>query len=163
MGRRGPQPTPTAVLAARGSWRAAARKGEPQPKVCVPKPPTWLSDDGRRFWREIAGMLAELGVMTEADKYPLALLVDALAQYLAARESVTTDGKLDPEKATWTTDNGAVCQHPCVGIMNKAWDRVLKLSREFGMTPASRTGIAVGAKDGETEGEGKERLFSLGG
>ena len=162
MGKRGPQPTPTAVLAARGSWRAAARKGEPQPKIGVPECPSWISDIGREYWTEIAGMLAELGVMTEADRYPLALLVDALARYIAARDAVTTDGVLDQNKATYTTEGGAVCQHPAVGQMHKAWEQVLKLSREFGLTPASRAGITVGATSGEADGEKKDRLFRLG-
>ena len=162
MGRRGPQPTPTAVLEARGSWRAAARKGEPQPKVMVPDCPAWVSDLGREYWDEVAGMLAELGVMTEADRHPLALMVDALARYVAARAMVTTDGVLDEAKATYTTEGGAVCQHPAVNQMNKAMDQTMRLAREFGLTPSSRSGIIVGATSGAKEGESKDRLFRLG-
>ena len=49
----------------------------------------------------------------------------------------------DGVKFIATTDKGNVIQHPAVGVRNKAWERVVKLARQFGMTPSARAGMAI--------------------
>lgn len=152
MGKSGPPPTPTAILAARGSWRAAGREGEPQSPVCVPECPPWVNESARPWWAEIAGQLAEMGVMTAPNRVPLGLLVDALADYLAASKELSEQGM------TFKTDKGYVGQHPAVSIRVNAWERLLKVCKEFGLTPASRTSVRmVGGK--EKPEDNKSRFF----
>ena len=151
MAGNGPAPTPTAILAARGSWRAGTRDGEPQSPVCVPDCPDWVSETGRSWWTEIAGQLAEMGVMTAPYTVPLAMLVEALADYLDVKE------KLKGQDLIYTTDKGSVGKNPLVTIKEDAWRRVILAAKEFGLTPASRTRTRI--ETAGKEKKGKARLF----
>ena len=151
MAGNGPAPTPTAVLAARGSWRAGTREGEPQSPVCVPECPEWVSEKAREWWPEIAGQLAEMAVMTAPYAVTLALLTDALADYLEVKEA------LKGEPLTYTTDKGSVGKNPLVTIKEDAWKRVILAAKEFGLTPASRTRTRI--ESAGKEKKGKARLF----
>lgn len=44
---------------------------------------------------------------------------------------------------TITTDKGNVIQHPAVGIANSALQNMLKIGREFGLSPSSRTALSI--------------------
>jgi phage terminase small subunit len=136
MGRRGPKPTPTPLLKLRGSWRGESRAGEIVPEVQTPMAPTWLRKKAVRYWPDIAEMLAGLGLMTREYSVALALLVDALADW------VMWAGECDKPKSSfneWT--NKA-----------KAWERVLKACREFGLTPSAITSVKSVKQDAPDEG-----------
>lgn len=145
MGKRGPKPTPTSVLELSGSWRAKKRKadGEPRPEPTLCVCPDWVTGAARAYWPEIAPMLSDAGITTACDSVALGLLVDSLAEYVAAKAEVDQVGLVT------VTEKGNVVQHPVVGVMHNSRDAVLRLLREFGMTPSSRTGIQVAGKDGE--------------
>lgn len=152
MAGNGPAPTPTAVLAARGSWRAATRSGEPQTPVCVPPCPSWVSERGREWWTEVVGQLAEMGVMTAPYAVPLALMVEALADYLEAAEQLRHSG------LTRETALGGTSKNPLVTIRDDAWKRAMMAAKEFGLTPASRTRTRMESA-GAGKKEGKGRFF----
>jgi P27 family predicted phage terminase small subunit len=142
MGKRGPKPTPNKTLEMRGSpWAKYApnRKGvdAPDPVVETSPCPDWVTGLAREHWDEISQMLKDQDVLTRMDNIALALLVDALAQYIQAKQ------EHEGGSVTITTAQGNVIQDPCVGVINKAWERVLKALREFGMTPSSRTAVSV--------------------
>jgi len=143
MGRRGPKPTPTAVLAARGSWRAKARPHEPKGVVCVPECPDWVTKnkhaDGRKMFVELATQLAALGIMTENDTLTLALLCDSWVRYIEAKNRIDKEGMLLKSKK----DGGGVYAHPLMGVMNSSWERILKGCQHFGLSPASRAGLTT--------------------
>ena len=86
MGRRGPKPVPTSVLALRGSWRADARKGEPQPEPLddVPTPPKWVGKPGVELWQELAKPLLDAGVLTTWDVQRFAAMCRAWSDYVLA-------------------------------------------------------------------------------
>lgn len=140
MGKRGPKATPTAARRRRGTFRADRHGGAPEPPAAKPRRPTWLGEDAARLWPAIATELEAMGVLAKVDQTALALLCQALADYLAARKTV------DEEGATFTTEKGYIAQHPAVGIMGNAWARVMKLARDFGMTPSARAGLKVDGK-----------------
>jgi len=129
--------TPTRLLKARGSKMARYRKEEPQPPDGIPKIPSWISKAGREHWLEIAGQLQLMGVLTRVDQAGLVLLVDALAQYIKARDEVDESG------ITTVTEKGYEIQRPVVAARNNAWERVLKLLKEYGLTASSRAGLKV--------------------
>jgi len=156
MGQRGPKKTPTAVLAARGSRRAKdkSRQGEPHPEVVIPKHPIWVSPKAKKYWKEIAPMLADYGVITNWDRIALALLVDTLADYIAAKKLIVKHGEITPSK------KDAVYQYPAVGIKNRTFENVLKLCREFGLTPASRSNVQI-EKASDPKENPKARFFKV--
>lgn len=152
MGKRGPKPTPTATLKVRNSRLVSQRGAEPSPPVELPPAPKWLQGAALARWAELGSMLVAQGLLTRLDALALALLVDALGEYLDAREIVAQTG------LTTETDNLNVIQHPAVGIMHRAWENVLKILREFGLTPSARSGVAVAPADKDGK-DAKRRFF----
>lgn len=150
MGKRGPPPTPTSELNRRGSWRGKTREGEPQGEVGLPPCPEWVSERVRHRWGEVGGMLVRMRVLTLADETALALLLEALASYLDA------DDLYEPTRLTVVSEKGVVSADPIVKIRGEAWDRVLKILREFGLTPSSRTAVTkIVEEDGNKGGKGR--------
>lgn len=143
MGKRGPKPTPTKILEARGSWRAKTRKGEPRLDVAVCACPDWVTGLAREYWPQVSGALASAGVTTRLDAIELGLLVDALAEYIDARTDVARRGYMVRSLKGNTVPN------PMLHVMHHAREFCLKMLRENGMTPSSRTGIQVPDKDGD--------------
>lgn len=158
MGKRGPQKTPTKILAMRGSVLVPRRKEEPQLPAAVPQPPTWLPAASCRQWEHLAPLLDQVGILTDADQSAFALYAEALAQYIEARDMVYgTKGKKGTGLYTKTL-SGSETIHPAVRIMQEAWDRTMKASREFGLTPASRAGVTR-TRDKHADTDPKARFF----
>ena len=131
-----------------GTDRADRRNdAEPKPDASDQKPPTWLKGRARREWKRIAPMVADMGVLTVADNDAAALMCDALAEYIEAREVVRQHGATYEAEAK----NGAVIVRPraVVGMYQDAWRRVLRVMTDFGMTPSSRAKVQAGEKKSE--------------
>lgn len=155
MGKRGPRPTPTPILKARGSWRAKKRAGETPAAPGAPTAPAWLEDEARETWERLVDELLPLGVVTALDQTALAILCQAVLDYVGARKIVREEG------ITLVSVKGAIYQHPVVGIANRAWERVLRACKEFGLTPAARAGLKI--EKPETKDDGKARFFKTVG
>lgn len=108
----------------------------------MPSAPRWMSLEAKRQWRRLAPRLFKTGLLTEVDGVGLAMLCEAIGQYVEGKEIVEREGTIA------ISDQGNVYQHPAVGLMKTARAEVLKWAREFGMTPAARSRINV-----ETAGE----------
>ncbi len=145
MGARGPAAKPTVLKRLQGNpGKRALNRKEARPGARrAPSAPRWLSVEGRREWRRIAPRLFGCGLLTEVDGVSLALLCEALAQYVSAKEIVDKEGVLA------RSDKGNWYLHPAVGVMTSARGEVLKWAREFGMTPSARSRISVEAADDE--------------
>jgi P27 family predicted phage terminase small subunit len=143
MGKRGPTPTPTETLKRQGRYRPDRRKNEPEAPVASARKPAWVKGLAAKHWKQIAPLLIDAKLLTVLDTVALGLLCDALAEYLEAGEIVEAAAKDGEVKFVATTDKGNVIQHPVVGVRNKAWERVVKLARQFGMTPSARAGMAI--------------------
>lgn len=142
---RGRKPTPTAILAARGSPEAGRRGAwEPTPAGGTPKCPRTLDAIGRREWRRLSAELAGMGVLAKCDQAALAALCDSISVWVRATATVNAEG------LTIVTPKGFRMPHPAVGIARNAADRIVKYSTEFGLTPAARPKIHAAPK---TEGE----------
>jgi P27 family predicted phage terminase small subunit len=137
MGKRGPKPVPTETLRKRGSTLVPRRTeaGEPQLELCTPEAPAWLGKGAKKHWPEMAEMLADMGVLTRADRGALAAFCDILAVYIRARNQV------DRETLTITNVQGNVIINPAVKVMQAAWAQFMKACAEFGLTPSARSGV----------------------
>lgn len=158
---RGPKPTPSKVLELRGSWRAAARKGEPQPEIKIPNPPYWLTDQrGVEMFKELADEMAQCGYMTRIDKNALANVCRAFTQYLDAADVVEKEGytiKYENERGT------VIHSNPAISARDKAWDQFFKGLEAFGLTPSSRTRVRVGSSPQKKGAKTvAEKLFKTG-
>jgi P27 family predicted phage terminase small subunit len=130
MGKRGPAPKPTALKKLAGNpGKRRLNEREPAPTVGRPEMPRWLKGKAVTEWLHVAPILEQMGVLTQADQIGLALLADAVADYVELREK---------DKRRKGSNGTAVRQ---------ARADVLKLCREFGLTPSSRTSLQVAPQD----------------
>ena len=121
----------------------------------IPDPPPMLADEtvnevlahwrqrGLEHWDRLTGYLAESNLLTQVDGDALALLCLAFVEYEEADKEVSLYGM------TVMSDKGGVYQHPAVGVRTNAWKKILRLCREFGMTPSARASLKAG--DGKEE------------
>lgn len=142
---KGRKATPTKLKVLRGNpGKRPLPKSEPQPPTVpadkVPKPPSWLDGKAKHAWRHVAPLLADIRVLTRADRHALELLVDAYSEWRDCRAAVRKHG---PVQTVRTKAGGEmVRQRPEVAMAANAWRRVMAALAEFGLTPASRTRVA---------------------
>lgn len=151
MAGRRPKPTALKELAGNPGKRPLNPR-EPKPRPKAPPPPATLSDAEKATYRRLARTLSGMGVVTVADGTALALLAVALTQYWDARAQVTKLG------AVVKTAAGNLIQNPYLPVANKAWEQVMRLLSEFGLTPASRSRVQT--LDGTGEMSLADLLFA---
>lgn len=148
MGRRGPPPTPTAILRQRGSHRANERPKEPTLVPGRPQCPQWLRGDARRAWKKLIPMLEAMGVLSRSDGNAIARYCDLLAQWREVRVWCDQNGtsypirKLNPETGELYVVGFKL--FPQVRLANEYATLLLRLEREFGLTPSARARLAMG-------------------
>lgn len=140
MGSRGPQPTPTAILEKRGSWRAKINPDEPMPSKSTPVAPDFVTDSALTLWNETVFELEAMGVLTQADKNLLARYCVLYDRWIQAERKIKARGMVYPVKGQ---DGNiiAVKEFPEVRIASNLSSQLLQMEREFGLSPASRTRI----------------------
>jgi P27 family predicted phage terminase small subunit len=159
MGLRGPPPKPTALEKAEG-WpghRKGKRAAEPTPteltiaeakRRCPPD----LQKDERRWWRYYAETLVPLNVVSEADLVALARLAKATAERIRFEAVMNKSGPIHFHEKSWRigkdekgnpvmASSRVPMLSPLYSVVSGLRDQELKLLREFGMTPASRTNV----------------------
>ena len=147
MGKRGPAKTPTAILEARGSWLAKTRKDEPQAEG-VPLCPDWLTDEAKLIWNRLLPMLQGIGVVGAVDENAMARYCQTFALWRTCVMFVAEHGM---------ENNGK--EYPHTGRASQLADQLLRIERQFGMTPASRANLAIDTTKQPKEPSGKERFF----
>jgi P27 family predicted phage terminase small subunit len=115
---------------------------EPQPLPVSPTCPAHLDADAKKEWRRLVKILMRMRVLTEADGMALASLCQTWSTMTKAQQKLNETGML------LKTPSGYVQQSPLISIVNSCTETVTRLSREFGLTPASRTRIHAGPKSG---------------
>ncbi|NOT02353.1 MAG: phage terminase small subunit P27 family [Phycisphaerales bacterium] len=159
MGRRGPKPLPGAILAFRGSPRANRRTDETVvAEPGIPPMPEWLNDHAKATWHDLAPKLSAMGVLTTADGLAFARYCDLWARWTDATRFIAENGMT----TTITRRTGRVdhVAYPQVRIASRLSDELLKLEREFGMTPCSRVGLRV--QPPSVTNTGKATYFNRG-
>ncbi len=146
MGYRGPIPKPTTfeILEGRPGHRPINRN-EPKPRNVAPKCPEHLDEKARREWRRIVPILMRMRVLTEADGYALASLCQTYSTMVKAQEKLNETGFL------YKSPSGYVMQSPVLAVVNQCIETIVKLSREFGLTPAARSRVITTAAEPELD------------
>lgn len=154
MGLRGPQPKPTAIRELEGVKPSTNRFEPKPPKISSVPAPDWLSEDGRRYWSRIIPMLANIGMLTEADLPLIERYCDFLADWKHCRDFLAKAGTIcypiketvevtDPEtgEIKKVRETRYMQEFPHVAKKLKISEHLLRIEQHFGMTPASRTRI----------------------
>lgn len=85
----------------------------------------------------MAPALFELGLLTSIDETLLALLCQAVADFAEARGKLAEQGKII------MSPNGYPIINPWQSLSNKAYEQIVKVASEFGLSPSSRTRLTV--------------------
>jgi P27 family predicted phage terminase small subunit len=137
-GQRGPAPKPTALKKLLGNpGKRKLNEAEPVPRAGLPHCPDHLDPVAQKEWNRLVPILTAMRVLTEADYIALANLCQAYSILIAAQVQLNKTGIL------YKTKTGYVQQSPLLGIITAQTTIVNNLLREFGLTPSSRTRIAV--------------------
>jgi P27 family predicted phage terminase small subunit len=94
--------------------------------------PLELGPVARREWDRIVSVLNETGVLTPFDRGPLAIYCVAYQLWLEAAQA------LEKFNVMLKSPNGFPQQSPYLSVLNKQAEIMMKISSEFGFTPASR-------------------------
>ena len=134
----GRKPKPTALKLVQGNpGKRKLNTREPRPRPAnLGNAPRWLPAEGQRQWRKVGKELAEIGVLSALDQHALALYC---MEYARWREYQ----KRAKGAETLINDKGNEIQNPYLRLADRAFDHMLKIMSEFGMTPSSRTRLQV--------------------
>jgi len=169
MGSRGPAPTPTAILAMRGSWRAKIRPGEPQPPKGTPKCPAHLTPAQKTIWRRLVNMLKLMNILTKVDGTQLERYCVYYCRWRECEEFIAKNGISYPIKSDEPTyyvvrmpgSKTAVIgfvEHPQLRESHRLDVALKHIEMQFGLTPAARARL-VAQPTSETDLK-KQRFFS---
>lgn len=138
---RGRKPTPSILNDLRGNPGKRPRDllSEPHPGALreVPPAPRYLDGRAARYWRELAGELVQLKLLTPIDLAPLAVYCAALSQHAHACEELKAKGT----NMTISGPRGVMRSNPLLKIREDAAKTIAKYAAEFGMTPSSRSRV----------------------
>jgi P27 family predicted phage terminase small subunit len=141
---RGRKPLPSNVVKLRGNpGKRRLNDAEPRPASRVPACPAGLGEEASKEWQRLSKPLAELGLLTELDRGPLAAYCQAHALWLEAVAAIARYGTMVK------SPNGYPMPSPYVAVANKQVEIMVRIAAEFGMTPSSRTRIRIGERPPE--------------
>lgn len=118
-------------------------KNEPTPERANLDPPETLEGLALEMWQRKAPQLLAMGVFTTADRETLERYCVAWELYCEAYRAVKADG-MDTE-----IGSGRRVVNPATALLRGYHSDMLKVEREFGCTPAARSGMSV--SHGKTE------------
>jgi len=142
----GPPKKPTAWRRMEGNrGKRAWNHSEPQPPEGTPDCPEHLSEEARAEWYRLVDTLVGMGVISIVDRAVLAAYCQAYGRWVEAEE------KLKETPLLFKTPSGYVQQSPWLNVANKQMELMGRYLAEIGLTPASRSRIAIADKSNAPE------------
>lgn len=153
MGRRGPVPQSNFLKLLRGNpGKRPLNMSGPEPDApCDLAPPEWLDECGKQVWQQLAHHLVSMGLLTLVDVFAFARYCDMSSEW---RALASRKGELG---LTYTIEKrnqfGEIIatqykERPEHSMMLKLSAELLRMEREFGLTPAARTGLHISVPQG---------------
>ena len=159
----GPPRTPTGMLKLRGSWLAAARDadGEMTPRRGRPDPPDELDEHALKVWEYFMPELDYAGVMTLTDRDTFAMYCQLTAEWWKLDRFIKEKSYVYPirNKAGDITE---IKEFPQVKLRHKIGEQLIRLAREFGLTPAARSRIQPILSGDKSNDDEHSKFFSAG-
>lgn len=144
MARMGRPPKPTVIKLIEGDrshGKSVMLENEFKPDKGSIKCPSWLDKYAKQEWKRIAPELEEKGVLTSIDTTTLAAYCQCYSRWRKAEEFIQKNGD------TFETEKGYVAQRPQVNIAIQSLKMLNSFAVEFGLTPSSRTRVAMKSTD----------------
>ena len=151
MGARGPtaKPTPLKIIQGNPGKRPLNHDVKFDTPKGVPEPLRHLDRIAKAEWRRLAPVVFKVGLLTDGDLAAFGSYCAAYSTWYHAEKNLQAAMSENGGVMTFTTDKGYQQQIPEIGIVNQARQTMIKIAREFGLTPSSRSGIATAEKDEE--------------
>ena len=146
MATKGRKPKPTAMKILEGNpGKRPLNDKEPIPPKGTIRCPTWLEPEAKKEWRRLSSSLEAMGVLTTADIAAFAGYCQAYARWKEAEEFITKHGSV------FRTPSGYVQQVPQVSIAQQNLKIMQSFCSEFGLTPATRSRLAIANGDNDNQ------------
>lgn len=147
MGKRGPQRTPTQLLKVHGSWRADEReKKEPKPEAKKPKTNIKLTQQERRIYNQVCDQVKSLGLQAVTDGNAIARYAVSVVRWNKAKTFIEKNGESYPVYQVHKDGSKTIRMHKRYTestIVSELEAIIIRLEREFGLTPSSRASLQV--------------------
>jgi P27 family predicted phage terminase small subunit len=144
MARRGPKPKPVDLHRLEGTYERARhdkRAVEPEAPGDLGKirPPKWLTERQRAIWRDVVKR-APRGILKAIDRELVAAYCELVDRHQRAAEA---QARLDAGEGLPLVVRGVsgLVPSPYLRIMNQSVLLMLRLTGEFGFSPAGRAGL----------------------
>src|SRR5712691_12498634 len=138
MGERGFPAAPTSLKLLKGEKRSRINLNEPKPdSPSPPKPQKWLSPDAKSIWWALAPEMHAKEVLTDWDREAFAVFCEAVVHHRQACELVNTSASLVRGA------QGNLVKNPALQIARDQAQIIRAYAHEFGLTPASRSGLEL--------------------
>ena len=133
---RGRIPRPTALKLLEGARPCRINANEPKPPAArQARCPSWLGADAKRFWKRYRPLLKQAGILAETDHAMFEALCSTYGRCMELQRVIDEHGP------TYRRDNGLEKIRPEFSALMQYNRTFLDFSRDFGMTPASRSRI----------------------
>ena len=140
---RGRKPKPTALKLADGnSGKRKINGAEPKPPGSLPDCPEHLSVEAKAEWHRIAESLNQIGLLTQVDRTTMAAYCQCYGRWVEAEQ------RLAETPSILRMPSGYIQQSPWLTISNKQLELMVKYMSELGLTPASRSRLAINMHTG---------------
>ena len=132
------KPKPTALKVLEGNPGKRPINGrEPKPPSSQPTCPSHLSPTAKAEWKRLAGTLNRIGLLTQVDRTTLAAYCQAYGKWVEAER------RLAETPTLLKLPSGYIQVSPWVTISNKQLELMAKYMAELGITPSSRSRLAI--------------------
>lgn len=160
MGKRGPQPKPTALKLVKGERKDRINTKSPVPDADAIVAPSWMGDEAKKVWAEYAPRLERKDVLTAWDCESFAGWCDAVARRQHAAHRLNIEGEVI--EAQVFDRNGQptgvrIVQNQWMFVWKSANEVVQRVGARFGLTPSERNALSIG---GAEKGDTRERFLS---
>ena len=150
--QRGIKPQTTASRIATGQAKKNPQRvnqHEPKAPEGAPLKPLHLDSHASLAWDHVVSIFDEMGMLSRADGTLIELYAVTYSGYRQALESVVKTGQVLVLRRDDTNGTGAVevRRNPYSVELHKYMDRLGKLLGEMGLTPSSRSRVAVVKKE----------------
>lgn len=150
--QRGRKPLPNQIKKVTGSKHYNPDEPALPRLVNARVPSKRLDDSGKRFWKDLAPVLIDRGVITIGDLAAFEMLCNHYSVAVEAARIIHQEG------LTSLDEHGAIRKHPLLQVLRDSSNLFRSYAVEFGLTPSSRSRLKV--NDGN-EGSLADILFSI--
>lgn len=159
MAARGRKPKPTAQKELTGNpGKRSLPKNEPKPVKELTVCPDFIPEEARTHWPYVKKLLGEVpGVSKKPDEVVAGLMCQAIHDFVTADEDLRANGGNYQDVMTKSGDVMTRI-HPAVSVKKAAFDQIMKICSEFGLTPSSRTRLK--ADLGEDKKNPNDKYFT---